>query len=257
MPWVLDAQISFGKVEFDADSVTYKDDALFVTTPQRQFPEARSRMELKFKRAEFELGRRYWCISNVRQPDREDIEHIKSDIVKAEGCIPDWLDSNINVPDGHLPARLGESNIVCDRFKEILEEFEPGKHLFAERDFRAPDHVKPWPVKYWKWQCCHYIDAIIPDIGNEDSRRSTGFFWMMGDPHRLEGFRWPPDRGMFARKSLLDGQSVFSPLNDPPAVDGYNYIPVLNRNAIFGLHAWCDAAFASATNRNMIFCLMK
>lgn len=240
MPWTLDAQTSFGKVEFDAEPVTYKDEELFTLTSQRQFPDTRSQMQLEFKRAEFELGRRYWRILNVKQPDRQVPEQIKLHMLTPDGELPDWFKSNLDVPDGNLPSRLGESNVICNRFKSLLEEMEPGRHLFVERDFRMPDHVTPWPVKYWKWLCCNYVDAIVPDIGNEDARRSTGYFWMM-------------DRGMFARRNFSDGQPLFSPLLNPPTVDGHNYIPVLNDAAILGMHAWCDAAFSSATSRSTIF----
>ncbi|WP_156439059.1 MULTISPECIES: hypothetical protein [Pseudomonadota] len=128
-----------------------------------------------------------------------------------------------------LPARAREY-WYCDRFKTALEQAEPNKHRFAPIDLRLEDGVTPWPERYWYWSCDNFINAIVPDIGDDDPRRSKDFFW-------------DTDNGWLAEKN------GWIPTSARPLLRN---MPVLSASAIKDFAAFHEAGFRMP-NRNYLF----
>ena len=187
MPYLIDGQLDGPDVPVPMGTEILSDDALFALSPGQQFG-VREDNSQYFLRAQFSVGR---VFSYLKRPRKS------------------------------LPARLWNSPHICDRIKRALEEMEPGKHLFVPIDLRQPDKATPWPEPYWFWRCAHYVDAIIPGIGDGDPKRSSDISW---NNEKAALGRWD-------KNPYIDHYPV--PLMKP----------VLNREAIEGRHAWKDNGF--------------
>ncbi len=185
-----------------SEPVVYNDHDLYKLSPQQQFADIFSKSETKhlihLKRHEFDVGRLYWRLKRTRKS---------------------------------LPGRVS-GNHVCDRFKQILEELEPDFHKFVPIDLRLPDGQTPWPEPYWYWHNDHFVESIIPDIGD-------------GDPRRTSGYRWHAEKGYFADEHGVPLYSATIPIPTRK--------PVLNVDAIAGVHAWRDPGFALRWGARIIF----
>lgn len=195
MPWLIDGEIDDVSRDIPLETVVYKDADAYKITPQKRYPDVQPYDLLMFKCCQFDWGRRF---------------------------------SYATRRDAVLPFKLG-NNIVCDRFKCLLEQLEPDKHIFTRVDIRAIDRETAWPEPYWYWLCRNYVDAIVPDIGDGDPRRSRGLYW---------GAR----EGCFLKYRPRQNPS-FSPIIGQPDPGARHYVPVLSCEAIIGAHAWVDNGF--------------
>jgi hypothetical protein len=56
-----------------------------------------------------------------------------------------------------------EAMLVSSRFRDLVEQFEPGLHQFLPVDmFNAKDATQPFDRYYW-FVCCTLIDSLDPD----------------------------------------------------------------------------------------------
>lgn len=187
MPWVIEGEHDGTFTDIAVEVVVTRDRETYDRTPTQQFGSQPDYSQY-FMRAEFNVGRLY-----IRLLE----------------------------PHATLPSRLWDSDIFCDRFKSILEEIEPGPHRFVPLDLRQPDGVTLWPEQYWLWRCEHFVDAIVPGIGD-------------GDPHRSGGLTWNVEHAAIGDE---EGNPFMA--GDPI----WRHQPVLDASAIVGKHAWRDNGF--------------
>lgn len=187
MPWIISGEHDNVFSDIEVGVVVTRDRDAYAQTPVQQFGFQPDDSH-NFMRAEFNVGRRFAHL----------IQHHAT-----------------------LPARLWESDVLCDRFKTILEALEPGKHRFVPYDLRQPDMVTPWPEQYWFWRCENFVDAIVPGVGDGDPRRSGGLTWN-ADASALASAEGNP---------CMDGDPVWHQQH------------VLSAAAIAGSHAWRDNGF--------------
>jgi hypothetical protein len=159
----------------------------------------------KFLRAQHEVGRAHYCLRQDRKT---------------------------------LPARMGQAYMwVCDRFKTILEELEPGLRQYVPVEIRMRDRVTPWPEPYWYMRNNHFVDSIVPAIGDGDPNRSKKIYWNQ--------------KSQSLGVKIYDG-TIGSSLTRPVSIDGI----VLSEEALAGVHFGRSAEIHISEARATCSCQM-
>jgi hypothetical protein len=116
-----------------------------------------------------------------------------------------WWSTTILPPD-YLMGN-NEFMLVSGKFRDLVEQFEPGVHQFLPVDLYYSDqHSEPFDRFYW-FVCCQLIDSLDPE--------HTTLTWRGGDYNEyFKGLRdgyWyfdsdvtPPQKAVFSLKAIGD-----------------------------------------------------
>jgi hypothetical protein len=95
---------------------------------------------------------------------------------------------------GRLPDIISNQQVlvVCDRFRNLVERFEPGLHQFIPVDIFAPGHDGPIGRYHW-FVVCQRLDSV--------DRDETTFKWKLD---------YTGESGFWSNRDIEDAKLVFS-----------------------------------------------
>ena len=95
-------------------------------------------------------------------------------------------------------------NAVSERFKTIVEEYEPGVHQFIPISLKAKDGT-PYDEPYYIFNACQTIACVLADVSPRQS-------WVVKKAGRRKGMPFVngPDSDLVLSKPAIDGHHVWT-----------------------------------------------